>query len=170
MELLPTLRLRDALLKAANGVEVDMGLLDCARNYNWGVPSRCNCGLVARALGVSECEIYSLVPSEWRVAEEASRLHPELVCATSGLTLGALFSLLAAEGLTGHDVADLERLTNHHIRARAGLGSEHRYGGSSYNADYNDARAFVAYARAWALIITEAHQGAVTVEHVLEAA
>lgn len=192
MELLPSVRLARALSDAADMVEADLPNANCWNHpyepvYAWSAPEKCNCGLVTRALGIAtEPELKTLVTSCWnevsrytRGLEIDSYLKyqfdkeredvPE-ICTQSGLTVREVFRRLESEGVTVHDIACLENLADPAIRVRAGLhldgvdqwSNTHSKTGLLSYFDRNEPRAFIAYARAWAAIITESHAALVT--------
>ena len=69
--------------------------------WNWGDPSSCNCGLLARKLGLSKEDIRTEVKSNWT-------LYVDKVCLKTGLPLPKVFATLRKYGITNQDIEDLE--------------------------------------------------------------
>ena len=171
MEIVPNLRLAGALERAALKVEThlktylesgsDTPWYDARGFYEWTSTATCNCGLVARELGVPRLAIENLVCEEWsNVSRYGTTLRNEK-CSQTGLTLDAIFAELAIAGLTTEQIDHLEFLGDPAILRNITFPEDERL--RYFTVPDN----FVVYVREWARQIRASHADAVAVESVL---
>lgn len=111
-------KLITALRTAANAVE------NKTFDYNWSLPSRCNCGVVACALlDKSSVELNAMLQKAHinQTKDSNSLTWQERVgiyCPITGVPNDTIFSQLFRFGLTQTDIVELENLSNADVLAR----------------------------------------------------
>jgi hypothetical protein len=118
--------------------------LEEGASYAWTHMGACNCGHLAQTLtGLSPAAIRAAAHEkrgDW--AEQAHEY-----CGATGYAIDDVFEAMIAAGATVHEIADLERLGDERVLARAGL--------SRREVDRKRRDHVVRYMRAWASLLDE---------------
>jgi len=136
----PNPELIDALRRTADKIE--SGEWD----NQWGTPSQCNCGLLARSI-LGEPLRFSKRMGSWQKAPQENKwLFGEPKCQSTGLSFSEITDILKGIGLRDEDLAHLELLDNEAV-VEAMDTSRFRY-----NSDNH----VVEYLRTWADLLEKA--------------
>lgn len=99
--MIPNQTLINAFRAVANEIEKSDS------EWNWGYPDSCNCGLLARELGVEREDINIEVLSDWsKYFDKKTKI--EKVCLKTRLPITKVFGTLRKYGITNEDIKELE--------------------------------------------------------------
>jgi len=135
----PNPELIDALRTTADKIE--------SGNWDnqWGTPSQCNCGLLARSI-LGEPLRFGGRMGAWQKALQCEWLFGEPKCQSTGLSFSEIIDILKGVGLRDEDLAHLEHLKSEVIVQAMG----------SYRPNHRNDDHVVEYLRTWADLLEEA--------------
>ena len=139
----PNTALIDALRTTANKIESGEW------KNNWGDPSQCNCGLLARSV-LGEPIKFEKLMGNWmttlRDVRKNNWLSNEPKCQSMGLLLSEIMDVLNGIGLRDEDLAHLEYLKGEPIVQAM----------DTSRPNYRDDEHVVEYLRTWATLLEKA--------------
>lgn len=149
-------RLIKALRETADNISLNI------KDFEWGDPANCNCGMLAQTIckmdasGISLSLKESNLYSSW---EYMANRQQQTVCSTTGLSMNFVFRKLKNAGMKWKDFSELETLSNPDILKRARISPEKHI---NKDPDYSPGAYYVKpqltiryYMRAWADMLEE---------------
>ncbi len=144
--------------KKVNVLKKAIQMLENGFEYDWDSTEMCNCGVVVKALGVSD-SVYTAGSGNWIEKTNSGE------CAITGLKISTIQRELVNAGFTKKDIRELEKLANQDIAKRIGehINSDNTFVKYSFmdsylpngNFKYADKATLIKYLRAWVEILEE---------------